>query len=335
MSTLEISELDPQEHSLWDELVGASQEGTIFHTSDWVKTCGELSHKKPLFVGVFDQNTLLGGCSLYIRDLRFLTSATTVNSMTPFGGICMKRSESTKGKKQLAYRNSVMEAIRDHLKSHYDIVRLINSPGLVDIRPFKWDGWKSDVLFTNILSLDAATHDTTSRTVRSALKRAAKNEIFVERGDDATLYYELLKRTFERQNLAVPVPESFFTGMFSMIESKKLGEMWCAKTQSGETISSIIVLWDNKSVHAWSAASNPEYRDTGAQTLLFSEICSNLCGKGFKEFNLMTGNMPQLTAFYSSYNPILTPYYSVERFTAKSKIFLAIKNTFDNLNRRD
>jgi len=335
MSALEVCEILPEDYFRWDDVVRASLEGTVFHLSDWVTTVGGLTHRKTTILGVYQQGgNLLGGCALYVRPSWMIPSATTDAPLTPFGGICILPSESMKGKKQLLYRHSIIRALRDHLATRFDAIHLTNSPGLVDIRPFIWDGWKSSVLFTNYLMLSDAIVDTTSRTVRNALKQAAKNGITVEKRVDSTLYYDLFRKTFQRQNLAPPVSEEFLDGMIAMIDTRQIGEMWHAKTPSGETAASTIVLRDNRHAHAWSAASNPELRETEAHTYLFQEICKDLHSRGFNGFNLQTGNTPQLSAFYASYHPVLTPYYQVAATTLRSRAAYAAKSTVDTLIRR-
>lgn len=334
MSALEVCEISPEGYSQWDDVVRTSLEGTVFHLSDWVTTIGDLTQRKTTILGVFRQDDLLGGCALYVRPSRVLSSATTDAPLTPFGGVCILPSESMKGKKQLLYRHSIIGALRDHLAARFDAVHLTNSPGLVDIRPFTWDGWKSSVLFTNYLMLSGAVGDTTSRTVRSALKRAAKSGITVEIRVDRALYTDLFRKTFQRQNLAPPVSEEFLGRMIALIESERIGEMWHAITPSGETAASIIVLWDSRHAHAWSAASDPELRETEAHTYLFREVCKDLQSRGFKGFNLQTGNTPQLSAFYASYHPVLTPYYRVAMTAFRTKAAYAVKSAVDALARR-
>lgn len=334
MSAFEVCEIPPEDYSRWDDVVRASLEGTVFHLSGWVTTVGDLTQRKTAILGVFRQDDLLGGCALYVRPSRVLSSATTDAPLTPFGGVCILPSESVKGKKQLLYRHSIIEGLRDHLAARFDAVNLTNSPGLVDIRPFTWDGWKSNVLFTNYLMLSDAVADTTSRTVRNALKRAAKNGITVEKRFDGALYADLFQKTFERQNLPPPVPKEFLGRMIDLIEARRIGEMWHAKTPSGETAASMIVLWDSRHAHAWSAVSDPELRETEAHAHLFREVCRDLQSRGFTGFNLQTGNTPQLSAFYASYRPVLTPYYQVAVTAFRTRVAYVVKSAVDTLVRR-
>lgn len=39
----------------------------------------------------------------------------------------------------------------------------------------------------------------------------------------------------------------------------------------------------------------------------------DLKSRDFKEINLMAANTPHLTKFISSFNPVLVPYYKVEK----------------------
>ena len=80
-----------------------------------------------------------------------------------------------------------------------------------------------------------------------------------------------------------------------------------------EAAAAEVITWDNHMAHRWSAASNFDYKDTGATSLLLFEIFLDLQEKGFDRINLMAGNTPHLSMFISSFNPELVPYYSVEK----------------------
>ena len=88
------------------------------------------------------------------------------------------------------------------------------------------------------------------------------------------------------------------------------GEMWLSKMPNGDVASAEFILWDNKMVHRWSAASNTEYKNTGATSLLLYSIFIEMKKRGHNNMNLMAANTPHLTKFISGFNPTLTPYYT-------------------------
>lgn len=104
--------------------------------------------------------------------------------------------------------------------------------------------------------------------------------------------------------------------MYDLMElavKKNLGEMWIAKMPNGEVASGEFVLWDSKMAHRWSAASNSQYSDSGATSLLLYNLFLEMQNKGYSKMNMMAANTPQLTKFISAFNPELIPQYVVKK----------------------
>ena len=321
MSDSEVRELKKDEYGIWDNLVESSPHGTIFHKSFWLNMCSEMLNKKLKIYGCFKNDQLIGGCSLYTyKSKRLFKMASSTIEMTPYGGFILAQSPSTKVREQEQTHSNIIKSLCNALNNeHFDYTQITNSPDFVDIRYFVWNGWDGKINYTYYLNLDTAIEKSISKNVRWSIRKAIKNNIAIRRSNEPSIFYKLFSMTFERQNLKPPVTEKFFENMIDMLESKNAGEMWTAETHSREAVSAEIVVWDNKRAYRWSAASHGDFKDTGATSLLLYEIFQDLKNRGFKEINLMAANTPHLAKFISSFNPILIPYYAVEKTSIKYK----------------
>jgi len=319
---IEVRELKKEEYKIWDELVDLSPHGTIFHKSFWLTTCSELLNKKLKIYGYFENDQLVGGCSLYIYKLkRFFKMASSTIEMTPYGGIVLVPSPSSKVReREKMYRDIIKSLCNAFDNEHFDYIQITNSPDFVDIRPFTWNGWDSKIHYAYYLILEYEIEKSISKKARNIIRKAIKNNITVHKLNDPSIFHNLFLMTFKRQNLNPPVTREFLEKIIGLLKSKDTGEMWIAETPSGEAASAEIVIWDNKRAYRWSAASHTDFKNTGATSLLLYEIFQDLKNRGFKEIDLMAANTPQLAKFISSFNPELVPYYSVERKTNLIKI---------------
>jgi hypothetical protein len=308
MSNIEVKELKKEDYELWDELVENSPHGTIFHSSDWLTTCSEILNKKLKIFGCFENEELVGGCSLYVYKSKFLKTASSTIEMTPYGGVILAQSPS---------------AFDDE---HFDTIQITNSPDFVDVRPFIWNGWDSKIHYAYYFNLENEIEKSISKKVRNIIRKAIKNNVTIKKLSDASIYYELFSMTFERQNRNPPVTKEFLETMIELLNSKNAGEMWIAEVASAE-----IVIWDNKRAYRWSAALHTNFKDTGATSLLLYEIFRDLKNRGFKEINLMAANTPQLTKFISGFNPKLVPYYGVEKSSIKFKVATNVYKTIGHI----
>lgn len=319
MSKTEVVELKEHRYSAWDQLVESSPQGTIFHRSSWLTTCSGLLKQQFKILGCFQDDTLVAGCSFFTRTIGgFLKLASSVCTMTPYGGIVLCQPATSRQRQQEVSQRAAIELLRQSIAAYgFDRVQLINSPGLVDIRPFTWNGWRSRVLYAYCLDTDVDFEEHVSSKVMSHIRRAMKAGIITRKSDDLGSYCRLFAMTFERQGLKPPVAETFLARMFDLLKTQQCGEMWVAETASGETASAEILVWDNKRAYAWSAVSDTQLRKTGAASLLLHREFHELKGRGTREYNLMSANIPSLASFNSSFNPRLVPYYEVEDYNLK------------------
>lgn len=325
----EVRILTHDEYPLWDALTMKSPQGTIFHSSKWISTCAELSLKKECLYGFFKNNDLVAGCAIY-SDKKYLLLPTAISTapLTPYGGYIFSPIENTKVRENEQFRNMIISRINTELTKEFDYINIVHSPSFSDIRPFAWDGWNSSIQYTYYFNLENNIEGSISKKVRNTIRKSQKFGIILKKESDPDLYYHLMIKTYEKQHLAQPVSKNFLIKMIDMIISNNLGEMWIARTPNGEPAAAEIVIWDAYRAHRWSAASDAQFKDTGATSHLLFEIFQDLQKRGFHEINLMAGNTPQLTKFISSFNPRLVPYYCVEKMDLK---YYLLKWLYNNL----
>lgn len=337
-SQIEARILSKEEYEKWDELVSDSVQGTVFHRSDWIETCSQALNKEYMLIGCFNQGQLVGGCSIYVNKVGPLRTASSVVQMTPYGGLLLRSPSTVKvKKKEQLYRdltNSLFELFRTQNFSH---IRLANSPGLEDIRPFIWRGWQERVCYTYYLNLESKIEETISKDVRWDVNKAEKNGIKAQRLDDITKddilrLYELFSMTYSRQRMKPPVSLDFMRKNIELIYEKDIGKVWFSRMPDGEVAAAEIIVFDNKRAYRWSAASHPDLRKTGAVSFLLYSIFCDIKGT-YKEINLMAANTPILAKFVSNFNPTLVPYYMIEKSNLIYKTIETAHRAFKSLSR--
>lgn len=313
----------------WDELVKESIYGTIFHSSDWLNTIRDISNKTLKIYGCFEDDKLIGGCSLYVDKLKFFKKAISRIGMTPYGGLVIEEFPGNNVKKREHRYNDIIESLLRVIdKERFDNIQIINSPGFIDIRPFTWNGWISKTLYAYHKKLDIDIEKNISKDVRWHIRKATKNNVTTKKLNDSSIFYELFSMTFERQGIKPPVTKNFLEKTIDLLVEKKIGEMWIAEIPSGEVISAEIILYDNKRAYSWAAASHTDFKNLGGTSLLLYDIFRDLAERGFKEINLMAGNTHKLTKFISGFNPALIPYYEVDKSRPLFKFFSSNYNNF-------
>jgi Acetyltransferase (GNAT) domain len=314
MYKFELAELSRENLSAWDELIDHSRQGTIFHKSDWLKTCAGSLGKKFKIFGCFQNDLLVGGCSLFTEHKWGLVSVANSNcSMTPYGGFVLSPPPGEGVHKNESFYGQIIgDLIREINKERYFVINILNSPDLYDIRPFTLNGWKSDVNYTYSIDLDDDLESHADHLVKKNIRKAERNNISIKQSSDISAYYALLCETYARKNLTPPCSESFITDLFSFVRGQDSGEMVVAKTPEDEIACAEIVLWDKRQAYAWSAVSDARANSSGAPTLLRFNDLKRMKDKGIHKMNMMTGNVPELSQFTAHFNPALLPYYHLQ-----------------------
>lgn len=327
MVQVDVRVLDGDEFPAWNELLGTSPQGTVFHTSEWLVRTAASLNQTLVILGCYEDEVLIGGCPLLLSNpynlLRIASSATL---LAPYGGVVTAGTESTKQREKELHTARVITAIRDHLlRERFDHVNLVNSPGLGDIREFTRTGWEAKVYYTYILPVNGNVVDLISKNARRSIRKAQKLGVVAAEHFDPGLYWELTENTFAKQNSQPPFSKEHLMNMLDIIREKNLGEMWVARTASDEIAAAEIIVRDAKTVHRWSAASAEEHLNTGAASLLLGEIATHFADQNIKTINLMAGNRAHLSTFIASFNPNLVPYYGVERCGVRYRIMRKMK----------
>jgi len=312
MHTFDVTELsggDDRVH--WDELVAHSSQGTIFHTSGWLDACARSLGKKVKIFGCFQDGHLVGGCSLFLKKkYDIIPVAESTCSMTPYGGFVVSASPGTGVHKKESFSRQIIESIlREIKKEPFFSVSILNSPDFPDIRPFTWNGWRSRVFYTYYINLEDNLEAHADHHARKYIRKAEKNGITIEPFSDISRYYSLFCETYARKNLKPPAPERLFTELYTHIREQNCGEMLVARTPEGEIACAEIVIWDNRLAYSWTAVSDHRFLNLGASSLIMHDYMSRLKERGIPKIDIMMANIPQLSSFATSFNPVLVPFY--------------------------
>jgi hypothetical protein len=322
MAKPEARFLTADEYDQWDHFVDQSDQGTIFHSSKWMTTVAHFLHLHYAIIGVFDNSDLTGGCCFYINEIfHVYKRGMTDVRLSPYGGMVFspRKSKDIRANETKKYQvtSLILEKVRElNLLS----IHLTNSPGLPDVRPFIWQGWKETVRYTYVLSLEGDIFSQVSHSVRQSIRKSKKFGMTVKKEYNPELYWQLTKSTWEKQGITVPYQKELLYALMEVLHHNNRGEMWIAETPSGEAAGAAFCIPDSRMVQGWDGANNPGFKETGVNSHLHFEMFLDLQKRGYHQHNLMAGNVPHLARFYSSFNPRLVPYYEVEKNDIKNVI---------------
>jgi len=322
MSAFEVRILTEPQYDQWDHFVEQSVQGTIFHSSAWITTSSKMHNVDFAIIGVFNNSDLIGGCSLYIKNIfPGYKIGYTIDQLTPYGGFVIANPTSVHVRESETRDHEIISLVLKKIRTlNLAKINLVNGPGLVDIRPFTRLGWRERVYYTYIMSLEKDIFLNVSHGARRSIRKAQKRGISIKKEYNPDIFWKLAIATYDKQKMNVPYKKDHIFTFMEMLIRNKLGDMWIAETPSGEPASAIFYIYDPHMVHGWLGVNDPGFKDTGAVSFILFETLKDLQKCGFHRFNIMAANTPHLAQFYSSFNPRLVPYYGVEKIQGLGKL---------------
>jgi hypothetical protein len=309
----DTAEIRREDLLLWDSLVDQSVHGTIFHKTGWLNACARSLGRNVKIFGCFQDGQLVGGCSLFLkRKWGVISKADSTCVNTPYGGFVLSSLPTSSVRKQETFFRKILESlIYEIYKEQFYSVCIRNNPEFLDLRPLTLHGWRSSVLYTYYINLLNNPVSQIDSKVKGHIRTAERNRIAVEPFSDISKYYDLYCETYTRKNLKPEVPKRFFEELFAFMNAQKCGEMVVARTPDDDIACAEIVIWDNRMAYSWSAVSDSRFQSSGASSFIMMDTIKRMKERGFSTINIMMANVPHLSSFAASFNPVLVPYYQI------------------------
>lgn len=187
-------------------------------------------------------------------------------------GIWMLDDSDNQGNKNLAEQKDLIYQLLEQIPPMRDIrIRLDSSCHYV--LPYLWKG------FTIVPTFSYRIHDLSNidkiyenfgKIVKKNIK-SAKNKVVIHDEPDPERLYKMLELTFRHQKRKYPLSKEFIKEIVSECEKRKAGKMLSAIDKDGNVHACSYFVYDHNVCYYLISGSNPEFRSSGAQTLILWE----------------------------------------------------------------
>lgn len=262
----------------------------------FVAIISETFNVKPICIVVFNVDKPLLGLILYVKNGSIIHPTTYIYTSI------WKTSNSS-----ILIENALISIIKK-LQKKYKNISLLLPPSIVDIRPFIYCGFKSDVKYTYINDLLNIKLSSDVKSMRNKAEKLGINFKFNEDNEDIL-----------NQNVS-----SFIKLGYSKKYIIKLNTLICKLKEAGylkpisatlndELIASGYVLLDKQNLNAMNlfVTSNKSNYQTGVHSSLYLQNLYSLREQGFLTNDLFGATTKGIGNFKSNFNGELRPYYHV------------------------
>ncbi|MCX6950812.1 MAG: GNAT family N-acetyltransferase [Verrucomicrobia bacterium] len=241
---------------------------------------------------------------------------------TQYQGLLLADNRGVKKHSALAHELGVVEYFLGQLTARYPRCCLCQSWRFADLRAFQWHNYHApdqgmfrlDLRYTGIVDLKshASFEDYLScvRTVRRQEFGKASQALALQEGGDGEVFFDLYRKTFERQDLRVSEREG---ALVRSIVSRALEGGYGKRVFAllgGVPVAAAVFVYDDRSAYYLFGAADPAHRRTFAGAFVLLQLIKDAFARGLTEVDLVGVNSPNRGDFKISFNADIRPHFN-------------------------
>lgn len=291
----------------WDRVVAASPSGTLFHQASWLQaTCPE-----PHILGLFEGGRLCGGFVGGLERRRLVGAGLVRPPLTPYSGLVVEAGTGKRSANYTAFKNGA-KALIEGLKRDYAFVETRLGPGIEDLQPFIWTGFKTTVRYTYVVPLQDidlvwAGFD---QNRRANITRAERSGVRIERGGGIVQLASVFRAVRDDPAAALPLLQR----VQDAVTRLRCHQVFTVRDPVGEAVGALLLVWDHRRAYYLLGGHDESRRSEfrGAMDLGFWEAMKFAKGEiGLSEFDLEGSMIPGVELYFRRFGGRQTPFHGI------------------------
>lgn len=149
--------------------------------------------------------------------------------------------------------------------------------------------------------------------------------IEVIESSDIREFYQLNKKTFERQKRNIPYTFNFIENLYVSCKENGAGKVYVAHDEYGNNIAASFLIYDDNTVYYLMGGVDPEKKDIGGMDIVLYESIKFALNTG-RNFDFEGSMIESIEKYFRSFGAIQVPYFNVTKTNSKLlKIRKALK----------
>ncbi len=252
--------------------------------------------------------------------------------LTQTNGIWIKYPSNQKYCKKLAYEKRVMTEIINQLDElnldyynqnfHYSITNWL---------PFYWKDFKQTTSYTYVIEDLININDIYKEfdpNLRNDIKKAKRN-IIVKEDCDIEKFYEIILKTFKRQDLYITFSLKFLKNLDKACLKNNCRKIFYAIDSHKNFHAAIYIICDSNSAYYILGGGDPEFRNSQATSLLMTEAIK-YSSKITKRFNFEGSMIKSVEKFFRAFGAIQKSYFNISKDYKKNIFKIIARDIYNN-----
>ncbi len=261
----------------------------------------------------------------YVYKKGLLGYEITMPKLTQTLGIWMQDMLKNQGNKYLTEQKDIINQILEQLPRARNI-RICLDSHCSYILPYYWRGFTvvpfCSYRFKDLSDLDKI-YANFGKVVKKNIK-SAKNKVIINDETNVEQLYEMLTKTFKNQKRKYPIQRELIQKIVSECEKRNAGKMLSAIDEDGNVHASSYFVYDQNVCYYLISGSNPEFRSSGAQTLILWEGIQ-FAAKVSRAFDFEGSMIEGIENFFRGFGGELIINYEIKKLSFGGQLFDMLK----------
>ncbi len=210
-----------------------------------------------------------------------------------------------KAASKIAWEQKLVQLLFGGLPAHTFFYQHF-SPEITNWIPLYWLGYRQTTKYSHVIEDLSRPHDIFDgfeQRARSVVRKAEKKLTVAEVNDSRQLI-ELVKLTYQKQNLLPPYDLGRLARLTETAVSKKAGKIYLATDESGNAHAAAFVVWDQGKVFYTIQASNPAFLADGGAALIVWHAIRDASAHGLTSLDFTGSMMPNVEKYLRSFGAV-------------------------------
>ena len=291
------------------------QDIPLFMQSWWMDAvCSE----KNWDVLIYEKNNKILGVLVYYFVKKLGFKIIIQPQLTQFNGIWINYSNNKSVNDIISFEKEVMTDLIKQLEKlkfgyyeqnfHYSITNWL---------PFYWNGYKQSTRYTYQI-LDISNIDKCFQQFKASKKshiNKAKKTIQINFELSGEEFYNQLQQNLNSLGHKVNYSKDLFLRIFEACKLRNKGCIISAHDNELNLHAALFIVWDENSAYNLISTINPEFRSSGATSLLFLEAIRHMSNKT-KLFDFEGSMSENIEKSFREFGSVQMPYFRIRKFNS-------------------
>ncbi|HOI58228.1 MAG: GNAT family N-acetyltransferase [Methanoculleus sp.] len=300
----------------WDTFVDESPSGLLFHKWDYLNLTAKHTESTLIPCAISKGDELICVFPLFCKRMHGINAVFSPPPLTtiPHLGCVMSRNfEGLKQSKKESLLGMVAEEIQDEIRSFSpNFLSITFVPEFNDVRHYLWNRCDARVRYTYTINLERSLEELWNNLhtkLRNKLKKAAGAGLRLEKTTDVATFHRLISERFRDPSLDIPPIRRDYLEDLMRAYPERIGIYFLYDAE--DEVTAVVAAQEYKRFLLWIGTPKVQTAHAANEYLQWLLI-QRAKSEGYRVFENMGANNPDLVFFKSKFNPDLKMYFEIE-----------------------